>query len=59
MTDAEETPTTDTTNSSSSTDITEEQETKLDALPDGSGTDVAEGDEEQDATSGGAPEEPE
>jgi hypothetical protein len=58
MTDSDDSPTTEPTDASSSTDITAEEEAKLDELADGSGTDVAEGDEEQDATSGGSPEEP-
>jgi hypothetical protein len=42
-----------------STDLTEEQTEYTESLADGSGTDKIDGDEEQDTTSGGSPEEPE
>ncbi|PRY69994.1 hypothetical protein B0I08_101116 [Glaciihabitans tibetensis] len=47
---SESTPTSDA--------ATEDEFEKTAALPDGSGTDAASGDEEQDTTSGGAPEDP-
>lgn len=41
-----------------STNVTEEQKKRTDALPDGAGTDATEGDAEQDVTSGGSPDRP-
>lgn len=41
-----------------STNISDAEKKRTDALPDGSGTDASEGDAEQDVTSGGAPDEP-
>lgn len=42
-----------------STDISEDEKARTEALPDGSGSDASDGDAEQDTASGGAPADPE